>query len=91
MSAAVLMHGKVKVAQLTSVQSPWNKSQFVSDTVLMSHLTAADSPTFLPLFIFLFMTKVGIATFLVYANKITTAIQKIHRSNLQFNCCLYGF
>lgn len=47
-----------------------------------SHLPAADSPAFLPLFIFLLMTQVGVTTFLVHANKITTAIQKICRSNL---------
>lgn len=80
-------HGEVEVAQLTSVQSPVCVKHHMNE----SHLTAADSPAFLPLFIFLFMTKVGITTFLVYANEISTAIQKICRSNLQFNCHLYGF
>lgn len=80
-------HGEVEVVQLTSVQSPVCVKHHMNE----SHLTAADSPAFLPLFIFLLMTKVGITTFLVYANEISTAIQKICRSNLQFNCHLYGF
>lgn len=37
MSAAVLMHGKVEVAQLTSVQSPWNKSHLGSNSALSTH------------------------------------------------------
>lgn len=43
-SAAVFMQGKVERAQLTSVQSPWSKSQFVSNSAPTSHLTAAGSP-----------------------------------------------
>lgn len=59
-------------AQLTSVQSP----VCVKHPMNESHLTAADSPAVLPLFIFLLMTKVGITTFLGYANEISTASRK---------------
>lgn len=50
-----------------------------------SHLTAGDSPAFLPLFIFLLVTQADNTLFLVYAREITIATQKICRSNLQFN------